>query len=434
MSIESTAGDAALTRRIAELEAELEAAHRRISELERIVERGYGMVDAIPAMVYFKDRQHRYLYGNRAFVERINMRPEEMVGKTDHELFPPEVAEAYIADDERVMATGEASMGVELPVTRPDGTIGWVSNSAVPYRDKTGSITGMVGIAIDITRRKRAEEELRRSQEVQRALFDTIPAMVYFKDRQHRYILGNRIFAAAAGISVDEVAGKTDHDLFLPEDAEAYIADDEQVMATGEPHLGIEEKITEANGRVTWLMVYKAPFRDNQGAVTGMVGIAFDVTARKAMEEELHRTQAEQRALIDHQAHLLAMIRQLSTPVLPVTDDTLVMPLIGDIDTARSRQITEALLKSVQRYRARWMIIDITGVPLIDTAVANHLILATQGIALLGARTILVGVSPELAQTIVGLGIDVKKLMTHSDLRSAIAFVMKRRQTSSSAR
>jgi rsbT co-antagonist protein RsbR len=181
-------------------------------------------------------------------------------------------------------------------------------------------------------------------------------------------------------------------------------------------------------------MVYKAPFRDNHGAVTGMVGIAFDVTARKAMEEELHRTQAEQRALIDHQAHLLAMIRQLSTPVLPVTDDTLVMPLVGDIDTARSRQITEALLKSVQRYRARWMIIDITGVPLIDTAVANHLILATQGIALLGARTILVGVSPELAQTIVGLGIDVKKLMTHSDLRSAIAFVMKRRQTSSSAR
>jgi rsbT co-antagonist protein RsbR len=80
------------------------------------------------------------------------------------------------------------------------------------------------------------------------------------------------------------------------------------------------------------------------------------------------------------------------------------------------------------------MIVDITGVPLIDTAVANHLILATQGIALLGARTILVGVSPELAQTIVGLGIDVKKLMTHSDLRSAIAFVMKRRQTSSSAR
>jgi rsbT co-antagonist protein RsbR len=103
-------------------------------------------------------------------------------------------------------------------------------------------------------------------------------------------------------------------------------------------------------------MVYKAPFRDNQGAVTGMVGIAFDVTARKAMEEELHRTQAEQRALIDHQAHLLAMIRQLSTPVLPVTDDTLVMPLIGDIDTARCQQITEALLKSVQRYRARWMI------------------------------------------------------------------------------
>ncbi len=417
-----------LERRVAELEADLEAAQQRITELERLVERGYGMVDAIPAMVYFKDREHRYLYGNRAFAERIRVRAEDMAGKTDHDLFPPEVAEAYLSDDERVMATGEPSMGVELPVSRPDGTIGWVSNSAVPYRDRSGAVVGMVGVAIDITARKQIEEELRRSRDIQHALFNTIPAMIYLKDRSHRYILGNRVFADAAGISVDEVEGKTDHDLFVPEDAEAYIADDEQVMATGEPHLGIEEKITEANGRVTWLMVYKAPFCDDHGRVTGMVGIAFDVTARKEMEEALRRSQAEQRALIEQQAHLLATIRKLSTPVLPVTEDALVLPLIGDIDTARSEQITDALLKSVQRYRAQWAIIDITGVPLIDTAVANHLIQATEGITLLGARAILVGVSPELAQTIVGLGVNLKGLITRSDLRSAIAFVLKRSQ------
>jgi rsbT co-antagonist protein RsbR len=415
-------------RRVTQLEADLEAAQRRIAELERIVERGYGMVDAIPAMIYFKDREHRYLYGNRAFTERIKVSAEEMAGKTDHDLFPPEVAEAYLNDDERVMATGDPSIGVELPVSRPDGTIGWVSNSAVPYRDRSGAVVGMVGIAIDITRRKQIEEELRCTQDVQRTLLNTIPAMIYFKDRQHRYILGNRVFADTVGISVDEVEGKSDHDLFLPEDAEAYITDDEQVMATGEPHLGIEEKITGANGRVTWLMIYKAPFRDDQGRVTGMVGIAFDVTARKEIEETLRRNQAEQQTLIEQQAQLLATIRKLSTPVLPVTQDALVLPLIGDIDTARSQQITKALLNSVQRYRAQWAIIDITGVPLIDAAIANHLIQAIQGIALLGARTILVGVSPKLAQTIIGLDVNLKGLITQSDLRSAIAFVLKRSQ------
>jgi rsbT co-antagonist protein RsbR len=142
----------------------------------------------------------------------------------------------------------------------------------------------------------------------------------------------------------------------------------------------------------------------------------------------MRRSQAEQQALIEQQAQLLATIRQLSTPVLPVTQDALVLPLIGDIDTARSQQIVETLLNSVQRYRAKWAIIDITGVPLVDTAVANHLIQATQGVALLGARTILVGVSPELAQTIVGLGVDLKGLISQSDLRSAIAFVLKRSQ------
>lgn len=414
-----------LEQRAARLAADLEAAQQRIAELEQLVDRGYSMLESIPALVYLKDRKHRYLYGNRAFAERIRVCAEELVGKSDYELFPPEVAEAYVADDEHVMATGEPHLGVELPVSRLDGTIGWVSNSSVPYRDRSGAVIGMVGVAIDITERKRIEEELRRSYEIQRTLLDTIPAMIYFKDRDHRYIMGNRSFADAVSISVDNIKGKTDHDLFLPEEADTHIADDEQVMATGEMRLGIEEKITEASGKVSWLMIYKAPFYDEQSRVVGMVGIAFDVTARKEMEEALRRNQGEQQALIEQQAQLLETIRKLSTPVLPVTEDALVLPLIGYIDAARSQQITEVLLSSVQRYQAKWMIIDMTGLSLIDEATAAHLINAIRGIALLGAYTILIGVSPDLARTIVELGINLKGVMTYSDLRSAIKFVLK---------
>lgn len=428
MTYGTDSADASMALRIAELEARLDAAHRRIAELEQEVARDREMLDAIPALVYLKDRQHRYVFGNRAFTERLSVPAAELAGKTDSEIFPPEVATAYLDDDERVMATGVPSLGVELPVTRPDGTVGWVANSAVPYRDAAGNVIGLVGIALDVTERKRAEEALHRSEIERQTLLNTIPAMIYFKGRDHRYLLGNRIFAEAAGIAIDEIVGKTDHDLFQPADAETYIADDEQVMASGEPHLGIEEQITEASGRVAWLTVHKMPYRNDEGKIIGMVGIALDITERRRAEEELRHSQARQQALLEQQGHLLETIRKLSTPVLPVTSNALVLPLVGDIDSARSQQIIETLLTSVQRFSAEWVIIDITGVPLIDTAVANHLIQATRGVELLGARAILVGVSPELAQTIVGLGINLSNLITHSDLRSAITFVMQRSQ------
>ncbi len=428
MTYDTGSADTSVARHIAELEARLDAAYRRITELEQEVARDREMLDAIPALVYLKDRQHRYVFGNRAFTERVSVPAADLIGKTDSELFPPEVAEAYLDDDERVMATGVPSLGVELPVTRPDGTVGWVANSAVPYHDAAGNVIGLVGIALDITERKRAEEALHRSEIERQALLDAIPAMIYFKGRDHRYLLGNRIFADAAGITINEIAGKTDHELFQPAEAEAYMTDDEQVMASGEPHLGIEEQITEAGGRVACLAVYKVPYRNDEGTIIGMVGIALDITERKRVEEELRHSQARQQALIEQQGHLLETIRKMSTPVLPVTSNALVLPLVGDIDSARSQQIMETLLTSVQRLGAEWVIIDITGVPLIDTAVANHLIQATRGVELLGARTILVGVSPELAQTIVGLGINLSNLITHSDLRSAITFVMQRSQ------
>lgn len=414
-----------LNAHIHELEAELVAARRRIAELEQLVAYDHAMLHAIPALVYLKDREHRYMFGNQAFMRHLIVPVDELKGQTDSDIFPPEVAAACLEDDERVMASGVPSMGVELPVRRPDGTIGWVAHSAVPYTDASGEVIGLVGMVIDITDRKLAEEALRRSQIERQVLLDTIPAMIYLKDREHRYVMGNRQFADSAGITVSEVPGKTDADLFLPVEAQSYVADDERVMVSGRSHV-IEESMTMPNGERVWLATYKVPFRNEDHDVTGMVGIALDITDRKQAEEALRRSQAEQRALIEQQQQLLHTIRVLSTPVLPISDRTLVLPLVGEIDTTRSRQIVEALLDSVQRHNAEWVIIDITGVPLIDTAVANHLIQATRGVALLGAGCILAGVSPELAQTIVGLGIDLGSLQTSRDLRSALALVMRR--------
>lgn len=110
-------------------------------------------------------------------------------------------------------------------------------------------------------------------------------------------------------------------------------------------------------------------------------------------------------------------LQELSAPLIPVMDRITVMPLIGTIDTERAKLIMENLLEGVITHNAEVVLIDITGVPVVDTMVAHHIIQAAEAVRLIGATCILVGIRPEIAQTIVNLGIDLGKFPTKSSLR-----------------
>lgn len=116
-----------------------------------------------------------------------------------------------------------------------------------------------------------------------------------------------------------------------------------------------------------------------------------------------------------------AALRELSTPLIPISDDVVVMPLIGSIDSGRAQLVLETLLTGVAERQASTTIIDITGVSVVDTQVANALIRAAQAVKLLGARVILTGIRPEVAQTLVNLGVDLFGIMTRGTLQSGIA-------------
>ncbi len=109
---------------------------------------------------------------------------------------------------------------------------------------------------------------------------------------------------------------------------------------------------------------------------------------------------------------MLATIRELGTPLIPVADRIVVLPLIGHIDPPRAQSIMENLLTGIMAHQAEVVLMDITGVPTVDTLVANSLLQAARAAGLLGARVMLVGVRPEVAQTIIHLGIDLKGLTT----------------------
>jgi rsbT co-antagonist protein RsbR len=113
-------------------------------------------------------------------------------------------------------------------------------------------------------------------------------------------------------------------------------------------------------------------------------------------------------------------IRELSTPVLQVRERLLILPIIGVLDGQRARQLTEQLLRGIRSNRARVVVIDITGVPTIDSTVANHLVQTVDASRLMGASVIITGLSPEIAQTLVTLGVDLSKVNAVGDLQGGI--------------
>ncbi|WP_340372612.1 RsbT co-antagonist protein RsbRA [Peribacillus sp. FSL E2-0218] len=113
-------------------------------------------------------------------------------------------------------------------------------------------------------------------------------------------------------------------------------------------------------------------------------------------------------------------LQELSAPLIPVLEGITVMPLIGTIDTERAKQIMENLLTGVVQHRSEVVLIDITGVPVVDTMVAHHIIQAAEAVRLVGAKCILCGIRPEIAQTIVNLGINLNEVITKNTLKKGI--------------
>jgi anti-anti-sigma regulatory factor len=171
-----------------------------------------------------------------------------------------------------------------------------------------------------------------------------------------------------------------------------------------------------------WIETTYFPFSDAAGTVTHVGLIIQDVSDRVFVEQAQQQREAERVALQEQViAAQGAALRELSTPLIPISDEVVAMPLIGSIDSARAQLVLETLLTGVAERQASTTIIDITGVSVVDTQVADALIRAAQAVKLLGARVILTGIRPEVAQTLVNLGVDLSGIVTRGTLQSGIA-------------
>ncbi|MGB9722649.1 MAG: GAF domain-containing protein [Chloroflexia bacterium] len=187
----------------------------------------------------------------------------------------------------------------------------------------------------------------------------------------------------------------------------------------------------QAYGQVIGLVELASSYRRDFGPREIRLARALADQAAIAIENARLYAQVQEqlaglRRAHEDQARLLETVREMGTPVIPVHERILVLPLIGPVDSDRARRFTERMLEAVRRQRAQVVLVDITGVPLVDTAVAQALLRAAEAVRLLGAEMVLVGVRSEVAQTLVMLGVDMSAVVSRGTLQSGVEYALGR--------
>lgn len=254
-----------------------------------------------------------------------------------------------------------------------------------------------------------------------RQALDSVSDMVLCKGEHSHIVYANRAFREFYNMSETDIQGLIDAPFAKPDNTLQYIKDDEYVFTTGQTLVIPEEPVTRHDGEVHLFHTVKSASRDMHGQIAYTIGVSWDITERQRASAILHQNVIQEEMIHAQQVAL----EELSTPLLAISDDVIVMPLVGSIDSARAQAVLDTLLEGVAAHSTHVAIIDITGVPIVDTGVANGLVRAAQAAQLLGAQVVLTGIRPEVAQTLVGLGVELRNIVTQATLQSGIAFALR---------
>ena len=269
----------------------------RPTDAQRLLQ---ALLDNIPDWIYFKDTQSRFLKCSKTHAQRLCVEPDQVVGKTDFDFHPKEIAEGFHRDEQRIIQTGEPLINKVEKKLKPNGEMIWMSTTKVPMRNESGAIIGIVGVNRDITERIRTEEALRQAdaklaqeRRMLRTLIDNLPDGIYAKDTAGRKILANPADLKVMKCQTEaDALGKTDFD-FFPADIAAQFSTDDQKVIQGQPVVNREEYFLDEAGQKHWLLTSKLPLRNEHGKIVGLVGIGRDITERKHAEAALRQAQEQ---------------------------------------------------------------------------------------------------------------------------------------------
>lgn len=410
---------------IAALEVENAALRQRISELEARFGSSNGvaasanndapineslgfrtLIETAPQAISISSLDGVITYANPAF--RALTGYDAPVGMSIAALHFDEDLPLLEAGIHNVMSEGVWRSTVRL--RRRDGSAVSVRVNAFLIHNNDGNPIAMTGMFEDLTAELQREERLRLFE----ALVENAPDAIGVADFNGNIIYANASYKALTGYG-DALIGMNGFTYIYEEDhrlAQAALAR----LAEGAA-ASIEARLCRKDGSIVpvaaTMYVQMSPRGEAQ-----VIGFTRDISAQKRAEEERF---ALQQQVIEAQR---AAIRELSTPLIPISETAVIMPLVGAIDSARAQQIVDALLEGVAEYRAEMAIVDITGVQVVDTQVANALVRAAQAVRLLGAQVMLTGIKPQVAQTLVQLGVSLEGIRTTGSLQTGVRLAL----------
>lgn len=341
---------------------------------------------------------------SRAAEAMTGYTPDEVVGRPVSVLLTEEDRDAGVVAQELASATENGPLDFRGRRVHKSGAQFLARITLTPVRDAAGTVTGFVKVLRDVTESARAESLFH-------GLLESAPDAMVIVGQDGRIVLVNRQTETLFGFERSELVGREIEVLVPPRFRDRHVGHRNGFLA--DPRLrpmgaGLELSGMRRDGSEFPLEISLSPLETAEGRL--VAAAIRDVTERRETERRLLRQRDE--------------ILELSTPVIQVWDKVLALPIIGTLDTLRATRLTEGLLEKIAQTQSEVAILDISGVPTIDTQVAQHLLKTVQAAALMGTVSIMSGVRPETAQAMVHLGIDMGQLRSRSTLQDALQLAL----------
>jgi rsbT co-antagonist protein RsbR len=368
------------------------------------------------------DAQGNGLYNSPSFKRVLGYGQDENIGASSFGFLHPDDLPQAITYLSELTRNPGATVNLEIRGKHKDGSWHHLEATATNHLQDP-AVGGIVVNIRDVTERKSAQEQFRLEMELYKQLTEHAMDGLMVIAADTTLLYQSPATERQYGIKADDRTGQIGLDFVHPDDMPTVMEINAKslLLPDGVPHVA-ECRIKHSDGSWHWVSSVGINYFSDP-VIKGMILINRDITARRQMEDALKKSQQELRQAMQK---LQQVLNERSTPVIQVWNNVLALPLIGAVDNQRAQQTMALLLKTIVDTQSELVILDVTGVPSMDTTATNHLVRTVRSASMLGAQCVLTGMKPELAHAVIELDLDISRFIIKRDMQEGLHWALEK--------